>query len=261
MRLQDLYPEITANMKQSKILKYYQRYLDVVTDQLARNAFLFSGDNNYHVQRSLNMELIHQRCSSFMVRGQRYYVFKIFNQIDPLINIIERGNNFSNQLSVGRIVNPDRIQQIVNKTMTNEQIIQWAYQSIKSDFGSYQLVPIDQAAVKLAIKRADKPLPTDTPAMTRSIQAVRGSLENILQLTQAIAAEFGYSAILHYEKVSEFGRTYYTGFNLQNQPKLARQFALGRHWQYDINTCVFDSDKFIRCKAPTVKVAVLPVPD
>lgn len=41
------------------------------------------------------------------------------------------------------------------------------------------------------------------------------------------------------KKVSDFGRTYYRGVNIQNINKTLRRAALGNYWQYDANSAVF----------------------
>ena len=214
------------NMNHNKMMKYWNRYLQVNSKHLLFTRGFYESTIN------VSIDDIRRECSSFVYNDKRHYVWNEFYEVYPFFSIDQKGFTGYNT----RIKMFDRkIQQLIDFNQRDE-FIESFIETTRLD--EYEIVPVNMKSLANYIK--------DCRARIKNQDYDRSYIETIernLRQAQAVKmiAEWrfkgghGKHELIQLPNKSPFGRTYYKGINLQNLSKEVRSAALGDHIQLDLS--------------------------
>lgn len=220
----DQFPAVTPEAA----LQYYQKYLDVIADQLIKyGAYNVGGVISFSTHDALH------RCGYFKRDGIKHYIWPIFHKLCPVITIINKGTNMTNKLSTARI--SDEYMELLIKTRDAKSILEQWFEG--HDTGNVKLVPVDLVSMRHYLKTTEEDLEKNTGEQYR-----KKLRRNKLQMGQfLVIAEYDQEcpALPHVGIESDYGREYYVGLNLQNCSREVRVACIGDHYQVDLNAAVY----------------------
>ena len=197
-----------------------QQYYDVVVAEL-RRGLVMRRKNQTHIP--FRIETVKRALGRY--GNPQQYWWKYLHNTYPLITVIKGGNNLTGEASMV----DSQIPMDVLLASGDAQAITDALYADFDGTESIHTVPINQKTLGAYIQS------------TQALVEHKPHLQNHLhkaQLIQAVAQTTG-GTLPQVVNLSNFGRCYYKGLNLQNVPKVVRHAALGKCWAVDINNSVF----------------------
>jgi len=156
--------------------------------------------------------------------------------------VINRGSNLSQRLT--QIDLKMHLQQLLDSVDAEQQALKlYAPHQQAFNEGEYDEVPIDQTSLRAYMQDAHNRLNAlNTISLPSNKQAAK--IRRITQnLNTAIVihncSRVNGDCLIQIRSASDYGRTYYTGINLQNTSRMVREAALGSGYAYDLESSVF----------------------
>lgn len=213
----------------AKAQEVAQKYVAAVVAEVSRNYFKRNKEDiilNIHYA-SLNK--LRNGCGRYGPRKQERYWWPVLNKLSPVLNIIEKGNNLSGQLS--------RVQTLFEYDW-DEAAINTIHEAYENNKDEYDVVDIDMSSLDNFLRQA--------PSFYKSKQELARVVDAGTKILK-VAAQRGYDDVdgqtrgllPMLKRPAASGRMYYGGINLQNCPSAVRHAALGPHFSYDLKRSVF----------------------
>ena len=207
------------------VVSQAMRYIQVVTDEIARNWHSRSSHDEKLGLYLVSLTRLRRGCGRWGPRGQQHYWWPVLHEISPLINLVEKGNNLRQELS--------RVQ-----VMFDCDWAQAASAVVVQDYHSqpnlYDLVPVDLESLGNWMLQAPGFYKNTTQRARVLAQADR-----IFAVAEQMAKDGGGARLPMLRRPAASGRMYYGGINLQNCSPAVRHAALGAHFSYDLRRSVF----------------------
>lgn len=232
----DKFPDLSTK----KAEKFFNDYLETVLSELmARLPFLSDGETHVSTEK-----LFHD-CGEFRYKKQRFWVWKEFKDIYPLMIVLDKGSNLKGATnhfeknSRVKIVN-ERLLNILLRGRDPEVVFNHYYADVDFNNPEIEPVPIDMANLENYIGSTEYEL---TKAPTGNLKAkLQKNLWQALivhKIGQHTRQEADVAFLPMIPSPSVFGRVYYKGINIQNVTKEVRSAIIGHHYQYDMNAASF----------------------
>jgi hypothetical protein len=225
------FTEKFPDMKQETAQKHFNKYLEIMRNELLRQLPYIEDD-------IVNINLDKLWSYRFRYKYDHYYIWKEFNELVPFVYITNTGSNLKNHISKGKILDQKLLDLLIDTADTSELV--------KMYYGSYDIsdmvmIPIDMKSTKGYIASTEYQLlntNTNTNHRNKLIANLRQA-KYIKLIAEYYYPKYGNYVLPHIPSVSNYGRTYYKGINLQNVTKEVRAAVLGTHYQYDMYAAVF----------------------
>lgn len=235
----DKFPKLPMHKAQEK----WDRYLQVMRKALLRRVPFMNDDKT-----TISTKKLRDDCGRFYPYGKnndRYtkeetaYVYNELYPLYPFFATIKKGNNISHKNSDIVIVNQKLIDLLID-TADHDELVSLYYGDMTEDeLDELFWVPIDLQSLDNYIKATSKQLPTiDVYSKPAYYYKILKSLRQAKYI-KIITEFFDQDQFPMRVNKSPYGRTYYTGLNLQNCHKEVRNAALGDNHQYDLEAAVY----------------------
>lgn len=202
-----------------------ERYMLMVVVELSRNYHKRTPSDHKLDLHNASLTALRRACGRFGPRGQQRYWWPILHKLSPLINVIEKGNNLTMELS--------KVQAMFEHDWESTAV--W---TVKKDYlaapEAYDLVPIDLDSLGNWMLQAPQYYKSKAELARVTKQA-----ENIFAVAEQMAEDGQGARLPMLRRPAASGRMYYGGINLQNCASAVRHAALGRHFSYDLQRSVF----------------------
>jgi len=183
----------------------------------------------------VSFKLLRDKLGRYGSKGNQKYWFDWFQAHYPLMEPVIQGSNLGrNKLgSLTMIKTTKQIERMLALN-TSQEIYDSYYQDI--DPCDLDLVTVDLDSLVAYIQHN-----RDTQKYASSNDKHRKKLQDNEKQAMLIMtlAEYNQGQLPQHKSISDFGRKYYQGPNLQSCSKIIRHAALGDCYQYDIEASVF----------------------
>jgi hypothetical protein len=201
------------------------RYIEAVTQELARNYYKRTESDRKLDLHNASLQVLRNKCGKYGPRNKQKYWWDTLRVISPLINIIEKGNNLSLELT--------KVQAMFEQDWEEAAI--W---TIKDEYtanpAAYDVVPVDLDNLGNWMLQARQYYKSKAELARVTKQA-----ENIFAVAEQFAQDGNGPRLPMLRRPAPSGRMYYGGINLQNCSSAVRHAALGKHFSYDLKRSVF----------------------
>ena len=229
------------DLKPAKADKLFRRYLDTIaTGLLAKLPFLQDGETH------LSTEQLLHACGKFVVKGATYHTYNEFKDIYPLFIVVSKGSNLrstNNPYEKNtriRVVNERFLTMLLEEKSPKTVFAKFYGDCTEQDMDRAEQVPIDMENLERFIGNCEIELETATGTKHRAkLQGNLWQAQIVHKIGQYTLENAGVAVLPMIPSPSDFGRTYYTGMNIQNVSKQVRSAIIGPHFQYDMNAAVF----------------------
>lgn len=210
-----------------------KRYFNLVKRELIRGCFRTNIEQDKFKLIPIKYNELLHRVGRYGPRGKQKYWLDWFQANHPLIEIVKKGSKIGKQGEL-TVVKLTRELECWIMDADADAIIKSLYENeleSSCDFVDIDLVSLDayirhnEDTLKYAVNNANHKKALESN--NKRARLIRLIAENCnSQLPQVI-------------NISQFGRKYYRGVNLQNASKIIRHAALGHCHSYDIEASVF----------------------
>lgn len=201
------------------------RYIEVVIAELARNYYKRTESDRKLDLHNVSLIALRNKCGKYGPRGKQKYWWHTLRVISPLINVIEKGNNLTLELT--------KVQAMFEHDWEEAAI--W---TIKEEYtaspAAYDVVPISLENLGNWMLQARQFYKNKAELARVTKQA-----ENIFAVAEQFETDGGGARLPMLKRPAPSGRMYYGGINLQNCSSAVRHAALGKHFSYDLKRSVF----------------------
>jgi len=199
----------------------------------------------------VSFKQIRDQLGRYGARGQEQYWFDWFQKHHALLQPVIRGTNFGRNKrgSLTMIKNTREIQSMLELN-SSEEIFQSYYGNVPQDQLDYVTVDLDSLAAYIEHNHDTQRYAVNNP---QHLSRLKQNAQQALLILTLAAHNQG--RLPQHRSVSQFGRLYYQGPNLQSTAKIVRHAALGRCYQYDIEASVFTWKlDMVKDFQPTIKL-------
>jgi ribosomal protein L33 len=214
----------TLTCKFTDIIAKAKQYQDAVVKELYYGYFLASMDQINANQLPFNITRLRKSLGRYG-KPQRYW-WDWLNSNYPIVRVIKRGNSIKKESSLVEINIPI---DIILASGNKRDFVQAVYRQFAE---SSEVHP-----VKINLHNLQNYI-LSTNAQNNPNKTIQNNLKSA-RMIHMIASELD-GVLPQVVSKSTFGRTYYSGPNLQNVHKTVREAALGPCWSVDINNAVFN---------------------
>lgn len=218
------FPKLSAE----RAHKLADRYLSAIATQVSRH-LVFSKKLRI-IQFSTHEAM--RDSGEFQYNNKRYYVWKEFQRIAPIVRILDKGSNMNNKKSMAAIDETYIDMLIANVDAAGILESWWGNDWNKQD---PEWIEVDMTGLRHYIITSNRDLEDN-----KSRQYYEKVSTNVRVARQLLTvAEHFEGHWPHLPKQSEYGRTYYHGLSLQNVNREIRHAALGHHYSYDLDAACY----------------------
>lgn len=232
------------HIKFSKCLKWAQAYSQEVARQVIPkviNNRLTEIQHSDIPQWKFSINLTEARTRLKQVRGitgRAQWLFTEVHRTAPLFVVTQLGDNLRSNITEARI-NQTALDSLLDQPVT-ELELKNHWPELSSEHPDW--IPIDLASLQTFISNCELALlEPRTAAQRKGLAATHIQAQCLLRLTQALQ-QLGYTAepaLPVFQQVSEYGRSYHQGPNLQSARSSVRRAALGNCWEYDLEAAQY----------------------
>lgn len=202
-----------------------KRYVDTVVHELSRNYYKRTASDLKLDLHNASLSALRRACGRFGSRGREKYWWPILHKLSPLLNVVEKGNNLTLELT--------KVQAMFEYDWEESAV--W---TIKEEYlacpEAYDVVPIDLENLGNWMLQAPQYYKSKAELARITKQA-----ENIFAVAEQMAQDGNGARLPMLRRPAPSGRMYYGGINLQNCASAVRHAALGKHFSYDLKRSVF----------------------
>lgn len=201
------------------------RYIEVVINEVARNYYKRTESDRKLDLHNVSLIALRNKCGKYGPRGKQKYWWHTLKVISPLINVVEKGNNLTLELT--------KVQAMFEHDW-EEAAIWTIKEEYTSNPGAYDVVPIDLENLGNWMLQA-RQYYKNKAELARVIKQA----ENIFAVAEQFETDGQGARLPMLRRPAPSGRLYYAGINLQNCSSAVRHAALGKHFSYDLKRSVF----------------------
>lgn len=238
--------ELVAKMphiKRSKLEKYWNTYIRVLTKHFAQQTMIKRG-----VLR-LPLLSIRKEMGQYRINGDRGSLYRLMHDAYPFFVVLQLGNNAIKKINeVGILRSKEKDVALMIANARASDILEIAYRGMTFDeIDNLDTVPVNTKSLRDLVRSTHSQLQNaETKKQQSELTNYINYAEKILKVIKALddvdLLEIGSNddtVLFPYRSErSNFGREYHKGVNLQNAPKVVREAALGDCHAYDINSAV-----------------------
>lgn len=213
---------------------YWTRYINSIRHQVIRQIQYKRGLSfNFHIQKA------RYSCSVMTIDGRKVSVWTVFNQIMPIVVVIESGNNMTGEVS--KVTMEDRyIDMLISTSDAHEIVVGWFSECEADSEVKYITINRDSLNHYIMATEQDLAAATDSNYIERLVRNLRHARQVMVVADNLVeTGETAEHSWPHIAKSSPYGRNYYTGLSLHNCHRELRRAAIGNHYQYDLNAAVY----------------------
>lgn len=228
--------EAFPNLSSDRAHKYHARYLRAIASQLIERMRYKTG-----MSIQFASKVARDQCNTLNYDKARHSIWDIFHQHQPIINILDRGNNMTKKISNATI--SDQYYDLLIETADSEQILEIWFKDCGPD-SDVVYVPVDMTSLDHFIMMADGIIANSSTKSADYISGVKRNRRHALMI-QVVAQSMVDRGITpqptwpHIPAPSAYGRRYYKGLSVQSVHKELRRAALGGYFQYDLHAAVY----------------------
>lgn len=230
------FPDLTEN----RMEKYFKRYVDEVSKVLLRR-LPFIDENG---ETRMATSHLFDACRDFQYKNERHYIWNEFKDIYPFFTVTETGSNVKAGSSPYDKNSKVKIYRRAVNMLLEERsprvVFEELFDGIDLNTTPHEKLPIDMENLENFIGQTAYTLENaaDAPLIAKLQKALYQArlIHKIGEHTEAVTLT-AYLPMV--ESKSVYGRTYYTGINIQNVTKQVRSAVIGPHYQYDMNAAVY----------------------
>lgn len=202
-----------------------QRYIAAVVHELARNYYKRTESDRKLDLHNASLIALRNKCGQYGPRRKQKYWWHILKVLSPLINVVEKGNNLTLELTKVQAMFEHDWEEAAIWTIKDEYTV---------DTTAYDVVPVDLENLGNWMLQA-RHYYKSKAELARVIKQA----ENIFAVAEQFAQDGLGARLPMLRRPAPSGRMYYGGINLQNCSSAVRHAALGRHFSYDLKRSVF----------------------
>lgn len=212
-----------------KAEKIFRRYVEAVCRAFVRQSPYLK--NN---QCQVSFKALRDQCSTFNVKGERYWVWNVFKELYPLFTVIETGSNIKGENSIVEV--NDKILKKLLDYSRADKIEAALFAEAEGQAAEWVQIDMKHLADYIANTEYDlaNNIGTASPAYINKLRRNYYQAQIVHRIASNRNGQFP-----QYAKASVFGRTYYHGLSIQSMGRQVRDAALGAHFQYDMSAAIY----------------------
>jgi hypothetical protein len=160
-------------------------------------------------------------------------VFDLIQKENPIFSIITLGSNLIGRCSTAKIINQKSILLLLQTSPTSHSS---ASKEIMANINlPTEIIRVDIPNIREFIQGSYNLLMSDDIKHTKSPEKYSKHVVRNIAILEKVLASVDEQGNWHHQPfVSDFGRTFYSGFSILNVPSQLRPVVFGKHYQYDL---------------------------
>ena len=218
----------------NKAKKKYEKYLNHIRTHLIKEISVYGNNSIFY----FSLYNASKSCGKMYYENKEYYIWNEFSAIKPIIQVLKKGNNMSEKLSLVTI--SDQYIDLLIATNDGFEIAK-AWFDGTDENSDVDYIPIDEVGLRHFIYNGEQLL-TQHGHHSAYYDKIRKNLriaKQVKAVSDCLYEELNEYVWPHIKKKSVYGRTYYHGVSLQNCSSELRHAVLGNHYQYDLEAAVY----------------------